>query len=314
LSEATIAVSDAIEAKFAIVLNALVPASERDNTFPARARQATDAAERSTFYRRELLLRVGSYLAGESDDAGTKALEAADRALTETQNAMGLLDGAIQHAQSLGVTLPHLLRFTHQVQQVSQTEWRITFTVQNIGGQNSPATNVLFVATSGITLSPNSWSLPPLSPNATQTITVTARTPQRFTSGFGFVRTTLGKKPEDFNANFVPTIVILTSKDEIPPVISDLTPKEDEVIRTATPTIAVTVADFLSGLNISSLRMTLDGQQVNATYNIATRRFSYQSTQTLSEGTHTVVVEATDLDGNTARKEWRFTIRLGRSR
>jgi flagellar hook assembly protein FlgD len=311
LSEATIAVSDAIEAKFAIVLNALVPASERDNTFPARARQATDAAERSTFYRRELLLRVGSYLAGESDDAGTKALEAADRALTETQNAMGLLDGAIQHAQSLGVTLPHLLRFTHQVQQVSQTEWRITFTVQNIGGQNSPATNVLFVATSGITLSPNSWSLPPLSPNATQTITVTARTPQRFTSGFGFVRTTLGKKPEDFNANFVPTIVILTSKDEIPPVISDPTPKEDEVIRTATPTIAVTVADFLSGLNISSLRMTLDGQQVNATYNIATRRFSYQSTQTLSEGTHTVVVEATDLDGNTARKEWRFTIRLG---
>jgi len=311
LSEATIAVSDAIEAKFAIVLNALVPASERDNTFPARARQATDAAERSTFYRRELLLRVGSYLAGESDDAGTKALEAADRALTETQNAMGLLDGAIRHAQSLDITLPHLLRFTHQVQQVSQTEWRITFTVQNIGGQNSPATNVLFVATSGITLSPNSWSLPPLSPNATQTITVTARTPQRFTSGFGFVRTTLGKKPEDFNANFVPTIVILTSKDEIPPVISDPTPKEDEVIRTATPTIAVTVSDFLSGLNISSLRMTLDGQQVNATYNIATRRFSYQSTQTLSEGTHTVVVEATDLDGNTARKEWRFTIRLG---
>ncbi|WP_456338005.1 FlgD immunoglobulin-like domain containing protein [Fervidibacter sacchari] len=311
LSEATAAVSDAIQAKFAMVLNALVPASERDNTFPARARQATDAAERSTFYRREFLLWVGSYLAGESDDAGTKAIEAADRALTETQNAMGLLDGAIQHAQSLGVTLPHLLRFTHQVQQVSQTEWRITFTVQNIGGQNSPATNVRFVTTSGISLSPNSWSLPPLAPNATQTITVTARTPQRFRSGFGVVRTTLGTEPEDFNANFVPTIVFLTSKDEVPPVISDPTPKEDEVIRTANPTIAVTVADILSGLDLSSLRMTLDGQQVNATYDIATRRFSYRSTQNLSEGTHTVVVEATDLDGNTARKEWQFTIRLG---
>jgi subtilase family serine protease/flagellar hook assembly protein FlgD len=311
LSEATDAVSDAIEAKFAIVLNVVPVAYEKDKDFPDRTRQLTETVDKSSFYRREFLLWIGSYLIGESDDAGTKALEAADRALTETQNAMGLLDGAIQHAQSLGVTLPHLLRFTHQVQQVSQTEWRITFTVQNIGGQNSPATNVLFVATSGITLSPNSWSLPPLSPNATQTITVTARTPQRFTSGLGIVRTTLGTETEDFNANFVPTIVLLTSNDEIPPVISDPTPKEDEVIRTATPTIAVTVSDFLSGLNISSLRMTLDGQQVNATYNIATRRFSYQSTQTLSEGTHTVVVEATDLDGNTARKEWQFTIRLG---
>jgi len=121
----------------------------------------------------------------------------------------------------------------------------------------------------------------------------------------------LGAKPEDFNANFVPTIVFLTSKDEVPPVISDPTPKEDKVIQTATPTIAVTIADLLSSLNLSSLRMTLDVQQVNTTYDLATRRFSYRSTQNLPEGTHTVVVEATDLDGNTARKEWRFNIRLG---
>jgi len=311
LSEATAAVSDALEAKHSLVLTGIPVAYEKDKTFPARARQATDAVERSTFFRREFLLRVGSYLAAESDDAGEKAIQAADNALAKTQEAMGLLDGAIQQLQSLGVTLPHLLRFTHQVQQVSLTEWRIIFTVQNIGGQTSPATSVKFVTTEGITVSPNSWSVPPLAPNATQTLTVTARTPQRFRSGFGVIRTTLGTQPEEFNANFVPTIIFLTSKDEIPPVISDPTPKEDEVVRTATPTIAVTIADFLSGLDISSLKMTLDGQRVNATYEIATRRFSYRSTQQLTEGTHTVVVEATDLDGNTARKEWRFTVRLG---
>ncbi len=311
LSEATAAVSDALEAKHSLVLTGIPVAYEKDKTFPARARQATDAVERSIIYQREFLLRVSSYLAAESDDADEQAIQAADNALAKTQEAMGLLDGAIQQLQSLGVTLPHLLRFTHQVQQVSLTEWRITFTVQNIGGQTSPATNVKFVTTEGITVSPNSWSVPPLAPNATQTITVTARTPQRFRSGFGVIRTTLGTQPEEFNANFVPTIVFLTSKDEIPPVISDPTPKEDEVVRTATPTIAVTIADFLSGLDISSLKMTLDGQRVNATYEIATRRFSYRSTQQLAEGTHTVVVEATDLDGNTARKEWRFTVRLG---
>ncbi|MFN3422368.1 MAG: FlgD immunoglobulin-like domain containing protein, partial [Armatimonadota bacterium] len=207
--------------------------------------------------------------------------------------------------------LPHLLHFTHQVQRVSLTEWRITFTVQNIGGQPSPAINVKFVATNGITVTPNSWSLPSLSSNATQSITVTARTPQRFTNGFGAIRTTLGTEPDDFKANIVPAIVFLTSKDKVPPVISDLMPRENETVRTTTPLIAATVVDALSGLNVSSLKMTLDGQQVSAAYDIATRRFSFRPSQPLSEGTHTVTIEATDLDGNTARKEWRFTVRSG---
>ncbi len=311
LSEATTAVSDAIEAKLAIVTKAIFDAYNRDQTFPARARQATDIAEASNFYRREFSLRVGSYLIGESDEAVNKAIQSADVALQKTQEAMGLLDGAIEHLRSLGVTLPHLLRFTSQVQQVSLTEWRITFTAQNIGGQPSPVTDVKFVATNGIAVSPNSWNLPSLSPNATQSITVTARTPQRFTSGFGVIRTTLGTQPEDFNASVVPAIIFLTSKDEIPPIISNLTPKEDETIRTANPLIAANIVDSLSGLDVSSLKMTLDGQQVGAAYDIATRRFSFRPTQPLSEGTHTVTVEATDLDGNTARKEWKFTVRSG---
>ncbi|MDW8029679.1 MAG: CARDB domain-containing protein, partial [Armatimonadota bacterium] len=311
LAEATAAVSDAIEAKTAIVTKAFPIAHSQDSTFPARARQATDAAEASTFYRREFLLRVCSYLAGESDEAANKALQSADVALQKTQEAMGLLDGAIERLRSLNVTLPPLLRFTYQIQQVSLTEWRITFTAQNIGGQTSPATNVKFVATQGVTVSPNSWTLPSLASNATQSITIIARTPQRFTNGFGVIRTTLGTEPNDFNVDFVPALVFLTSKDEVPPAISDLTPKEDEIVRTTTPLISATVVDALSGLNVSSLKMTLDGQRVNATYDVATRKFSFRPTQPISEGNHIVVVEATDLDGNTARKQWSFTVRLG---
>ncbi|MFN3422964.1 MAG: hypothetical protein ACK40X_14720, partial [Armatimonadota bacterium] len=85
LKEATDAVSDAIAAKSALVLKALTPAFSKDSTFPARARQATDSAETSTFYRREFMLRVCSYLAAESDDAGNKALQSADVALQKTQ-------------------------------------------------------------------------------------------------------------------------------------------------------------------------------------------------------------------------------------
>jgi len=305
LASASAAVADAMRAKDVLVLTAVPVAHERDSNFPASARQASQAADQSDVARRRFLLQLGSYLAAEDEEARDRALSAADEALQKTSEAMGLLDAAIQRFQSLGVSIPPLLRVSHTEEQLSETQWRINFTVTNLGGQSSPPVTVRFTPTSGIQLSQTTWSLPSLAPNASQSLTVTAQLPNRMAGGLGFVRVTL----EQFDVSFVPTIVLLTTGDAVPPIITDLTPLDNATVRTRTPVIAASVADPISGLNLASLRMTLDGQPVEASYDPTTRRFSFRA-QNLAEGQHTVTVEATDNEGNTSRREWRFVVNL----
>jgi len=305
LASASAAVADAMRAKDVLVLTAVPVAHERDGNFPASARQASQAADQSDVARRRFLLQLGSYLAAEDEEARDRALSAADEALQKTSEAMGLLDAAIQRLQSLGVSIPPLLRVSHTEEQLSETQWRINFTVTNLGGQSSPPVTVRFTPTSGIQLSQTTWSLPSLAPNASQSLTVTAQLPNRMAGGLGFVRVTL----EQFDVSFVPTIVLLTTGDAVPPTITDLTPPDNATVRTRTPVIAASVADPISGLNLASLRMTLDGQPVEASYDPTTRRFSFRA-QDLAEGQHTVTVEATDNEGNTSRREWRFVVNL----
>jgi hypothetical protein len=109
LAQASIAVTEAIRAKEAVILTAVPIADDRDQTFPARARQASDAADLAFNQREQFLLWVNSFLAAEAEESRDNAIAAADRALQRTQEAMGLLDGALQHLQTLGVTVPPLL-------------------------------------------------------------------------------------------------------------------------------------------------------------------------------------------------------------
>ncbi|MFA0752006.1 MAG: hypothetical protein SLRJCFUN_002409, partial [Candidatus Fervidibacter sp.] len=306
LTQASRAVADGIRAKEMVVLTAVPIAHQRDNNnFPANARQASQAADQSDIARRKFILQLGSYLAGEDEEAVNRAIVAADEALQKTRQAMELLEAAMQQLRSLGVTVPALLRVSHQEEQLSETQWRIHFTVTNLGDEPSPPVTVKFVATAGIQLSQREWALPSVAPNGSQNLTITAQLPNRMGGGIGFVRVTL----ERFDISFVPTIVTLTNQDTVPPTIADLTPPDGVTVRTRSPLVSVVIVDPISGLDINSLRMTLDGRAVEAVYEPATRRFSFQ-TQELSEGQHTVVVEATDNEGNTARREWRFTVDL----
>ncbi len=305
LAVASAAISDAMRAKDVLVLTAVPIAHERDSNFPASARQASQAADRADVARRHFLLQLGSYLAAEDEESRDRALSAANEALQRTNEAMGLLDAAIQRLQSLGVPIPPLLRVSHTEEQLSETQWRINFTVTNLGGQSSPPVTVRFVPTSGIQLSQTTWSLSSIAPNASQSFTVTAQLPNRMGGGVGFVRVTL----EQFEVAFVPTVVLLTSADSVPPTITDLIPAGNSTVRTRNPIIAATVSDPISGLDLAFLRMTLDGQPVEASYDPTTRRFSFQA-QDLTEGQHTVVVEASDNEGNTSRREWQFVVDL----
>ena len=305
LTQTATVVNEAAQAQESLMLNALAAAFEKDNTFPARARQASDAAERAQIARQVLLLSLNSFFAGESDTAGDEAVTAADQALSSTQEASALLDGALQQLQSLSVPIPALLYAAHQEEQTAINERRLTFTVTNIGGEASPAAVVRFETSPGAQLSQQAWNVPALAPGGSQTLTITVRLLNPDPTGSDFVRTRL----EDFTVDFVPVILFLNTPDTIPPTITDFLPAPASKVRTVKPTISAIVMDNLSGIDRAATRMKLDGQNVNAAYDIKTRVLSFQA-DNLSVGKHTVVVETKDLDGNPAQQSWDFTVDL----
>jgi subtilisin family serine protease len=94
--------------------------------------------------------------------------------------------------------------------------------------------------------------------------------------------------------------------DTTPPTISDLTPADRAFINTATPTISATVTD-VSGIDATSIVMTVDGASVAYIYDSTTSLVSYMPA-TLTEGLHTVKLDVSDIWGNPATASWSFTV------
>lgn len=95
--------------------------------------------------------------------------------------------------------------------------------------------------------------------------------------------------------------------DVTPPTISDLTPADGSVISTGSPTISAVVSDA-SGIDGTSIAMTVDGTAVNHTYDILTGEVSYVPTTALAEGLHTVTLDVADTLNNSTSTSWSFTL------
>lgn len=95
--------------------------------------------------------------------------------------------------------------------------------------------------------------------------------------------------------------------DTTPPTISDLTPADGALINTATPTISATVTDA-SGIDATSIVMTVDGASVAHTYDITTSLVSYVPATNLAEGLHTVALYVQDMLSNLGTAGWSFTV------
>jgi PGF-pre-PGF domain-containing protein len=105
------------------------------------------------------------------------------------------------------------------------------------------------------------------------------------------------------SANYSFTVV-----DNAGPAISDLVPERGSIISDTTPTIQASYTDP-SGVDVTSVFITVDG--VNAT-TLATRtttQLSYTPGAEMSTGDHTVIVTASDTKKNKATTTWSFTIR-----
>jgi hypothetical protein len=98
-------------------------------------------------------------------------------------------------------------------------------------------------------------------------------------------------------------------RDSTPPTITAMVPANGARIGQARPTIRVRVGDANgSGLNLDSWRLTLDGDDVTDQAGYSNGMITYQPTNRLTRGLHTVQLTIEDKSGNRASSSWQFEI------
>lgn len=91
-------------------------------------------------------------------------------------------------------------------------------------------------------------------------------------------------------------------REKVPPVIAIITPSAGAYVTNNKQTIVFTVTDESggSGINVDSVKVKLDGTEVSGVGRVSTNQFSYTPATALSDGSHTVTINASDNDGNAA--------------
>lgn len=101
----------------------------------------------------------------------------------------------------------------------------------------------------------------------------------------------------------------LTVKEKVAPVIAITSPTASALITNNTPTISFTVTDDDSGVNPDTIGITIDsgskvtGDAITKTAITGGYSCSYTPTTALSDGSHTVKIDASDNDGNAATQK-----------
>lgn len=104
------------------------------------------------------------------------------------------------------------------------------------------------------------------------------------------------------------TLAVSVNLDKTAPVISNLQPTNGAQLNQKRPLITAGVFDELSGIDPASVRLALDGQTVNGSYDAATGIVSYTPASDLSSGSHGVTLTVTDLAGNEVTASSSFII------
>jgi len=99
------------------------------------------------------------------------------------------------------------------------------------------------------------------------------------------------------------------SHDVVRPTITGLYPAPGSTLYGSEVTIAAEFVDNAggSGIEHAVLRVLLDGQDVTSTAAVGADRLTLQASA-LSPGEHDVRIEVSDVEGNKASVEWRFTL------
>jgi hypothetical protein len=99
----------------------------------------------------------------------------------------------------------------------------------------------------------------------------------------------------------------ITCPDTTPPVISNLRPVNGSLMSDSNPTIGANFSDA-SGINVSSIILKVDGEVITSWALVLSDGIEYVPALALSDGSHTVYLEVTDIHGNMANAAWTFEV------
>jgi hypothetical protein len=117
-------------------------------------------------------------------------------------------------------------------------------------------------------------------------------------------------KPEWMTAYAVPALLGASyPMDKLAPEISNLKPSSGSTISTKNPIISASLEDATSGIDITSIELSLDDEDVTDEAAITASKISYTA-DALETGTHSVKLQVSDKCGNTNSQEWTFKIKL----
>jgi len=100
-------------------------------------------------------------------------------------------------------------------------------------------------------------------------------------------------------------------RDDQPPEVTPVFPKNGAVVTTAKPRLVVHIGDVLSGLDEDGMQMKLDGNVVISEYDPDAQTVSYRPHDTLASGEHQLTAEVRDRAGNVTTKQIVFRISGG---
>jgi parallel beta-helix repeat protein len=95
--------------------------------------------------------------------------------------------------------------------------------------------------------------------------------------------------------------------DTLPPIITNLQPPDLSTTNDSTPIFSADYSD-LSGIDVSSVMLKVDGVDVTLSATVMASGVSYIPGVPISDGIHTVILEVKDNAGNLATIAWSFTV------
>lgn len=96
--------------------------------------------------------------------------------------------------------------------------------------------------------------------------------------------------------------------DRTPPSIGDLTPADGATVDDPMPAIGAAIADSLSGVDVASIRLFLDGVDVTAAASVGSEGVAFTPAEPLADGHHAIRLELRDRTGNSADADWGFQV------
>jgi hypothetical protein len=97
-------------------------------------------------------------------------------------------------------------------------------------------------------------------------------------------------------------------RDDVPPTIRSVRPRDGARITDARPTLRVRLGDVGSGLGWRGLELELDGRPVIAEWDPEAGELRAPLRATLAKGEHIVRVRAIDQAGNSSERQTSFTV------